>query len=281
MDVIDYSPARRVLAVTRGHPYDRNAFADLFVGLDDTDVCIVEQPLAQECFRPEIIRDFDAVLFYDMPGVDFSSSPGQARATEPPVEFRENLLRMLADGMGVLFMHHALAAWPAWDEYAEIIGGRFHYQSSTLHEKRWPDSGYRHKVTHTMSVVGDHPLTRGVPAEFEMTDELYLCPVFEEQLVPLLRSNYHFDSDHFYSAAEAVAGRLESRQGWQHPVGSSLVGWVKSWGKSPVVYLQGGDDAEALGNCQFGKLVHNALRWLSDGESRKWVAERSLRAGSH
>lgn len=47
-----------------------------------------------------------------------------------------------------------------------------------------------------------------------MTDELYFCPVFGGDVVPLLRSNYDFHADSFYSAAMAVAGELHSRAGW-------------------------------------------------------------------
>ena len=272
MDLIDYRPGRRVLAVARGHPYDRNAFLSLFEGLEGYDVCLVEQPLAQQCFHPEIIRDYDAVVCYDMPGVDFAAQPGQATGQAPPEDFRKNFLAMLEAGKGVLFLHHALAAWPDWDEYAGIVGGRFHYVPAELRGRQWPDSGYRHRVSHTLTCVGDHPVTRGLPQAFEMTDELYLCPVFEDEVVPLLRSDYSFTDEHFYSASAAVAGQLESRAGWTHPPGSALVGWVNAHGSSPIVYLQGGDDAEALADRNYRQLVHNALDWLCSAEAGEWAA---------
>ncbi|MEP1593994.1 MAG: ThuA domain-containing protein, partial [Halieaceae bacterium] len=140
-----------------------------------------------------------------------------------------------------------------------------------LRGEQWPDSGYRHKVEHTVNVLLDHPVTEGIPGSFQITDELYLCPVFEGDVLPLLSSDFTFDADHFYSAARAVAGEMNSREGWEHPRGSNLVGWVKSWGNSPIVYLQGGDDAQAMENEHFQKLVHNAVRWVSSEQAHAWA----------
>jgi len=271
MEVINYGASKRLLTVARGHPYDREAFASLFTGLEEFDVSLAEQPAAQSCLVPAAADRYDAILCYDMPGVDFSSGAPVPGVIEPDPAFQEGFLTMLERGVGMVFMHHALAAWPAWPAYAEVLGGRFHYQPADLRGELWPDSGYRHKVEHTVSVLLEHPVTEGIPDSFQITDELYLCPVFEGDVVPLLRSDFTFDSDHFYSAAQAVAGEMNSRQGWKHPSGSSLVGWVKSWGNSPIVYLQGGDDEEAMGNEYFQRLVHNAVRWVSSEQAHAWA----------
>jgi hypothetical protein len=49
MSIINCSAPGRLLAVARGHPYEREAFAGVFQGRDDFDVCHVEQPAAQFC----------------------------------------------------------------------------------------------------------------------------------------------------------------------------------------------------------------------------------------
>lgn len=270
MSIINYSAPLRLLAIARGHPYEREVFAGLLNGLEEFDVCHVEQPAAQRCLGPRAAQDFDAILCYDMPGVDFTAADSPRPVTPDP-EFVLDYLAMLDAGVGMVFMHHALAAWPAWPEYAEIIGGRFHYRPATLRGQKWPDSGYRHQVSHCVSKVGAHPVTEGVPESFDITDELYLCPVFEDDVIPLLRSNYDFRADNFYSAASAVTGTMNSREGWSHPAGSNMVGWVKRWGNSPIVYLQGGDDAVAMGNEHFRRLVHNAVRWVSSEAARDWA----------
>jgi type 1 glutamine amidotransferase len=271
VDVINYSAPRRLLTIARGHPYERDAFAALFAELEDYDVCHVEQPAAQRLLNTRTAREFDAILCYDMPGVDFTvaDAPGHV---PPDAAFQDDYLAMLEAGVGMVYLHHAIAAWPAWPEYADIVGGRFHYRPSCLRGRDWPDSGYRHAVTHRVSKVCDHPVTEGIPDRFEITDELYLCPVFEEEVIPLLRSDYTFEDSNFFSAAHAVAGSMNNREGWAHPAGSNLVGWVKRFGNSPIVYLQGGDDGYAMANAHFRRLVHNAVRWVGSDPARAWAA---------
>jgi hypothetical protein len=276
MSIINYGAAQRLLVTARGHPYERDAFCEVFDGLDDFSWALVEQPAAQYLFTPELATRFSACLCYDMPGVDFTAADAPA-LIQPDPAFRQGLLGLLEAGMGMVFLHHSIAAWPAWPEYAAIVGGRFHYRPARLRDKDWPDSGYRHKVTHRLSVVSEHPVTAGLPPQFEMTDELYLCPIFEDQVLPLLRSDYAFEDVNFYSARCAVAGEMNSRKGWQHPPGSNLVGWVKHFLNSPVVYIQGGDDAEAYANAHFRALIHNAVRWVASDEAHRWARQRRAR----
>lgn len=274
MSIINYSAPKRLLAIARGHPYERDAFADLLQALDEFDVCHVEQPAAQRCLGVHAARDYDAILCYDMPGIDFTTV-NTPRLITPHDDLVKDYLAMLEEGVGVVFMHHAIAAWPAWPEYANIVGGRFHYRPASLRGQQWPDSGYRHQVTHNVRTVASHPVTEGIPEHFEITDELYLCPVFEEDVVPLLRSDYVFEDSNFYSASRAVAGEIYSRVDWNHPAGSNLVGWVKRWANSPIVYLQGGDDAAAMANEHFRRLVHNAIRWVSSDTAHAWAREKT------
>jgi type 1 glutamine amidotransferase len=135
----------------------------------------------------------------------------------------------------------------------------------SLRGKDCQDSGYRHGITHTVSVVTDHPITRGLPSSFEMTDELYLAEIFTDNVTPLLQSNYSFVEENFYSATKAVKeGKMFDNENWHHPAGSNLVGWSKHYGKSPLVYIQGGDDPVAYENPDYRQLLENAIRWVAD-----------------
>ena len=49
---------------------------------------------------------------------------------------------------------------------------------------------------------------------------------------------------------------------------------MKAFGSSPLVYIQGGDDAEALGNPHFQRLVHNAVRWVASDDARRWARQQ-------
>jgi len=188
-----------------------------------------------------------------MPGLRFTGS-------EPPVEFPEPSREVLdvfeqlqSCGTGLVFMHHAVASWPAWEGFAELIGGRFHYQPGTLRGTDYPDSGYVFDVRHTVSVLEpSHPVCAGLPTSFEIVDELYCFPVLEDSVVPLMRTGFPVnDPSRFYSADLAIRGRRNDNDGWSHPPGSDLVGWIKAAGNSPLVYLQFGDGPVTYADANF------------------------------
>ena len=54
------------------------------------------------------------------------------------------LSELLEAGQGFVFLHHALAGWPAWPGWAEVLGGRYHYAPASLRGRDWPDSGFRY-----------------------------------------------------------------------------------------------------------------------------------------
>ncbi|MDA0978642.1 MAG: hypothetical protein O3B72_08800, partial [Proteobacteria bacterium] len=136
-----------ILLVTKGHPFDRNAFFGMFDALE-VNYTHVEQPAARVFFSPALAADYDALVMYDMPGIYFG--PGGPDFETPSEEYRQHLEDLCESGQGLVFMHHAIAGWPAWPEYAEILGGRFLYLPDSLRGKDKPDSGYRHKVEHTI-----------------------------------------------------------------------------------------------------------------------------------
>ncbi len=254
--------SREILLVTKGHPYEREPFYAMFDAMPDVNWTLVEQPAAQALFSVEQARRYDAFVLYDMPGIVFR--PGQAPGFPAPNDdYKARFLELLEAGHGFVFLHHAIAGWPAWPEYAEIIGGRFLYMGDELRGQPVPDSGYRHGVTHNVSVLSEHPVTQGVQS-FPITDELYLYEVFEDDVEPLLASDYEFVQDNFYSATLAVRdGKMFSNEGWQHAPGSNLIGWSKTYGNSKIVYLQCGDDPVAYANESFQRLVANAIEWVS------------------
>ena len=192
-----------ILLVTKGHPFEREPFFNVFDQLPGVNWTHVEQPAAQALFNAKQAARFDAYVMYDMPGIQFHPDR-EPTFLEPDEDYKADFRDLLASGHGFVFLHHAIAGWPAWEEYAEIVGGRFLYLPAELKGEARQDSGYRHGVTHRVSVVGDHPVTVGVPATFEITDELYLGEVFEEDVTPLLVSDYAFTQNNFYSAAKVV-----------------------------------------------------------------------------
>jgi type 1 glutamine amidotransferase len=250
------------LVITKGHPFNKGAF---FAMLDSLagQYTHVEQPLAETIMSPELMAPYDCLVFYDMPGISFT--PGGPVYSDPSERFKQQFKALLKDGKGMVFLHHAIAGWPSWPEYRDIIGGQFLYTPRKIDGADVQDSGYRHKVSHEISVVDrNHPITAGLPSRFNMTDELYLYEVDEDRIRPLLASDYTFEQAHFYSAAAVVErGLMHWNDNWLHPTGSNLVGWTKQHDNSRICYLQGGDDVEAWNNAHFQQLFSNAITWAS------------------
>lgn len=261
----------RVLLITKGHPFDYNAFFAVFDANPAIEWTHIEHPAAQRFFAPELARDYDVFVLYDMPGLVFREGEPPALQA-PPEQLRQDLAALLAQGKGLVFLHHALAGWPAWPEYGELIGGRFLYQPTKVRGRDCLDSGYRHEVTHGVRVLDpEHPVTRGLPANFTLTDELYLAEIFEDSVHPLLASDHDFKAANFYSADHAVRGRMFCNDDWPHPPGSSMIGWVRRARRSPIVYLQCGDGPGAYANEHYRRLVANAIAWAASPEAHAWA----------
>lgn len=269
MPLIQYSTPLQVLVAVRGHPFDRNAFDALFLSMPGIAATMVDQPAAAQLMNPQGMAPYDALVLYDMPGMDFSVEADVPTMLEPDDSFKQGFAGLLEQGKGIVALHHALAGWPAWPAFAEALGGTFLYRPGVVRGKARMDSGYRHGVDYTAEVLApEHPVMAGIPGTFKMTDELYLGEVFEGTLTPLLRAQHSFQSEGFYSAAQAMDGKMFSSEGWNHPAGSDLIGWTRRAGNSPRVYLQPGDDCETFDNPIYRRLVENAIRWVISPEAR-------------
>lgn len=263
MPIIRHRAPLQALVAVRGHPFDRTAFDAMFQAMDGIAATMVDQPAAARLMNPEGMRGFDVLVLYDMPGLDFEAPEGAPLYLEPDADLKAGFRALLEQGKGVVALHHALAGWPTWDDYHEWLGGQFLYHPGMVRGQAVPDSGYCHDVRHKIAVVADHPVTAGLPASFTLTDELYLGQVFEDDVTPLLRSSAAFDRDHFWSADLAVRGEMFSREGWEHSLGSNLVGWAKQALNSRLVYLQPGDGPSAYESPEYCRLVENAIRWVA------------------
>lgn len=272
--LIRYDAKVRLLVVTKGHPYDRAAFCDLFDSLKGISGTHVEQPAAAQMIGSGLGAAYDLILYYDVPGIQFRP-PNPPDLVAPDEAFKAGFRALLAAGKPMLFLHHAIAGWPLWDEYAEAIGARFFYQPGSYKGRAHPDSGYLFPVTYRAEPVLEHPVTAGLDEGFDLTDELYLFEMLEPVL-PLLRARFDFSADRFHSAKNALEARMWTSDGWAPPGGTDLIGWAKISGNSPVVALQCGNDGATFANPQFRRLLRNALDWLSSPATREWARNGKL-----
>jgi type 1 glutamine amidotransferase len=183
--------------------------------------------------------------------------------TDPSPATKSALLDLLAAGQGVVALHHALAGWPAWDEWAEVLGGRFLYAPGALHGVGMPASGYRMDHYEVDVVAPRHPVCAGVE-RFEVDDELYLCPVFEDRVTPLLTTRAGIAAGSMIDTYREV--RYGERVTAAPQPGSQLLGWASGYGASRIVYLLPGHGPSTMEHPQFRRLLANACAWVARRE---------------
>lgn len=259
----------RVMLITKGHAFNRAPFFAMFDALGDAITWThVEHPAAHEFWAPELADDYDVFVYYDMAGRGGRNADGTPIDITPTPKMKANMEALLKKGKGMVFFHHALASWVhTWPEYIEIMGGAADW-GRTIKNVRGKDyefSGYRPNTRQTVTVVDpSHPVTAGLSGTFDIVDETYLAPMFEDTNHALLRTDFEPTTDKF----EIGIGRNPD---WKHPKGSNLTAWYKSAENSPIVYIQHGHDDLAWSNANFRRLMQNAIQWVASKDAHDWA----------
>ena len=215
----------RVLLITGGHDFDKEAFYSFVYSLSGISVTEVKHPDALSMFEPANRGSYDVVLLYDMP----------AKISE---DEKQNFIDCLEKGKGLVVLHHAYCSYQRWDEYETIVGGRYH-------EKRWTDSegverpasSFKHDVQFSVKVAdSQHPVTNGI-ADFEIIDETYKNGVVSPDVHVILTTD--------------------------EITSTPSIAWTNQYGKSKVVTILLGHDNNAWSNTNFVKLVEQAVTWVN------------------
>lgn len=275
--MIQKADRTELFVVVKGHAFSRDGLEAMLraVGCEPT---MVDQPAAAVLLNPEQMRRYDAILFYDMPGLDFRAPIAERPAfVEPPACFKNGFKALTEEGKGIVMLHHAIAGWPAWPAYAEAIGGQFLYRDAVIEGEQREDSGYLGDVAYTARVADRaHPVIAGLPERIHLHDELYAQQVFDDPSIhPLLYLDSDIAPERFQSARRAVQ-RLADGTGkpWHPAPVTRVLAWAKPAGNSPLVYIQPGDSPQTYENPQYRQLLGNALRWVSSPEAKNWVRHR-------
>ena len=207
----------------------------------------------------------------DVQGFVFNKPSLPDLLTPPADAFRQ----MLEAGQGIVFLHHAMSAWPTWPLWAEVVGGRWNYVAGELRGVTWPPSGYAREVEHHISCIDpSHPVCAGVEEGFDIVDEIYLNPVLEDEIVPLLRTDFDMTAESFYSGQHAIQGGCYDREGPGAPTGKR----ARRLGEDsrsqpdrlPPVGTRPGRLREGMG---FRRLLANSIAWVASGEAHEWAAD--------
>jgi type 1 glutamine amidotransferase len=213
----------KVLVITGGHNYDRTAFNamfDSFEGMDCTIRETEEDPGA--LFEPIEAFGYEAVVLYN-----FRQNLSD-RA-------QEHFMALLDEGIGLTVIHHAIAGFPGWREYENIIGATYVLREETRRGTHYPRPQWKHSMDMKIKVEDPaHPVTQGVE-NFTLRDETYKLWVYHEGNHLLL------STDHEHS----------NRQ----------IAWTRRYAGARVYFIQLGHDRHAFENEPYRRLLRQGISW--------------------
>jgi len=214
----------RVLVVTGGHDFEQEPFFQVFKDNPEITFKAVEHPNAQALFKADAAKDYDVLVFYDM-------------HQEITDEAKADLLARLKDGKGLVVLHHAVADYQKWPEYAKIIGAKYYLEKTVVNGVEKARSAYKHGMHFTLHVADPaHPVTKGVK-DYEIHDETYKWFDVADGVHPLLTTD--------------------------EPESNHVLAWAKTYENARVVYMQSGHDHFAYENPNFRQVLRQAIAWTA------------------
>lgn len=212
----------KVLIITGGHDFEEKPFYEMFNSFQGLAYDTITQPKGNALLESTKIKEYACLVFYDM----YQNITENQKAA---------MLKLLDEGVGMVFLHHALVSYQDWPEFEKIIGGKYHLKTSNGQ----PASTYKHDVNFTVKIANGsdaHPITKGMQ-DFEIHDEVYGS----------------------YSVGNHVNALIQT----DHPESTPKIGWSHQYKNSRIVYLQLGHDHFAYENNNYRTLVQRSIWWVS------------------
>jgi uncharacterized protein len=212
----------RVLVVTGGHGFEKEPFFKLFKDNPDISYQAAEHPKAHVLLTADAAKQWDVLVLYDMhqPITDAA---------------KEDFVARLAEGKGLVVVHHAIANYQGWPEYWNIIGAHYYLEPTNINGVAKLRSAYKHGVDIKVNVAdSEHPVTRGVK-DFTIHDETYKWFDVFDDCHPLLTT--------------------------EEPESNKVIAWAKTYKAARVVYIQLGHDHFAYENPKYAQILRQAIRW--------------------
>ncbi len=214
----------RVLLVTGGHPFEKEPFFKVFQDNPDITYQAVAHPNAHAMFKAEAAKQYDVIVTYDY---------GQKITEEAKADF----IARLKEGKGLVVLHHAIAAYPAWPEYWNIIGAHYYLAPTNVHGVFKPRSAWKEGMDFRLHIAdSNHPVTRGL-RDFDVHDETYKWFDVARECHPLLTTD--------------------------EPESNRVTAWAKTYKGTRVVYIQTGHGPQAYENPNYQQLLRQAIRWTA------------------
>lgn len=183
-------------------------------------------------FEPEKLNKFDGVCLMNALGEffipdDFKQLPQieQEKIRAKDKQLKENFLKFVKEGKGLIVIHGASFAFPEWKDYAEMLGGFFDSHPWNGHEK------LDIKIEEPQ-----HPLMRAFCSSgFEIIDEGYQ---FKE---PYSRKNVRV-------LMSLDLSKMETNKANLRPDRDFPITWIKKYGNGRVFHCALGHNPEEFWN---------------------------------
>jgi hypothetical protein len=215
----------RVAVLTGGHAYDKKQFPNAFTGHDDIDVEIRSPQKGKPGEFADVGKwPYDVVVLYNF----------QQKLSEAE---RANFLKLLDRGVGLVVLHHAIAAYPDWQEWEKIVGCKYYLKPTERNGVKYPPSTWKHDVDIPVHVADpNHPITKGLK-DFVLHDETYCKWTYYPGSRVLLTT------DHLLNVKQLA--------------------WVKTYRKSRVFFFQIGHGPGVFSDGNYRHLVAQGIRWAA------------------
>ncbi len=215
----------KILVITGGHDFEEKEFYEMFDSFQRIEYDTISHPKVNLLLESSEVKKYSCLVFYDMVQ-DISENQKKA------------MIELLGEGMGMLFLHHALVSYQSWPEFEKIIGGKYYLQATDDYQA----STYRHDIDLNVEIVigkDANPITKGINS-FIIHDEVYGGFSVGDHVIPLISTD--------------------------HPESSPTIAWWHKYKNARVVYIQLGHDHWAYENNNYRLLLQRAIHFVSQDQ---------------
>ena len=200
----------QVLVLVGGHGFPEKPFHEIFDSFPDMKCTFVEEKVGGEAFENIDAWPYDAIVLYN-------------HNKNPPEKERENFLKLMDRGVGLVVLHHGLHGYRDWPEFQKIAG------ITSFVKDAKDDVDYKIHIEDP-----NHPIVKGMK-DFAVKDETY-------------KGNQADPTVHVILTTD-------------EPTNTKAIAWVHTYRKSPVCFLQLGHGTSIYGQKEYRTLLGNAIRW--------------------
>jgi type 1 glutamine amidotransferase len=218
-------PDLSVLAVRGGHYYQTPGFEDMCLALTGIKCDLVLTSHFEAMTVQDIDEKYDAVLFLN-----------QNKKYQTQAKHKQQYIELTKRGVGLVFLHFTLSSQPDWDEYHDLVGGKYFLRNRGYKPER--ESRYYPSLKVNVKVVSNqHPVTQGLQ-DFMLDDAFYDNIYIAPTVVPLLVTHT--------------------------PKVSKTIAWAHVYHRAKIVYIMPGFSNGAYTNPSYKKLIENAVSYVAE-----------------